>query len=97
MRRRPTAARLAALWRARRQRLRLVGAHWYARSGLTTTDAEEIRDATAPVVWRVLETLTVEQLQILCADHVRPADFPELSAAQRLAVFEPRRLRPESR
>ena len=87
MRRRPTAARLAALWRARRQRLRLVGAQWHARSGLSSADAEEIRDATAPVVWRVLETLTVEQLQILCAEHVTLADFPEFSAAQRLAVF----------
>lgn len=59
---------------------------------MTMADAERIRQATAPAVWRVLETLTVEQLEILVAPGATARDLPELSEAQCLALFAPERL-----
>ena len=93
MRRQPTAARLAKLWQARRQRLRAEGARWCETHGSTTdADARALHAETPPAVWAVLESLTEEQLEVLCAPGATARDLPELTDLQLMAVFLPEQL-----
>jgi hypothetical protein len=86
MRHRATHARLRRLQQARRRWLRARGA---ALCNATRSNDPAALDDMPPDDRAVLESLTDEQIEVLCAPGATLADVPELTPAQ-IRVLTPR-------